>query len=220
MSFVNSSKRKFLIAFYCVVLILLATSRHSSAVVIGPLKLPTPHTNHQSLEMLRQKQYTEANSNSDNSLIPQSADIIASSDVNKTTEPSESLSVIELAICGAFASAFGDFVMHPVDTIKVIQQTSSASVGILATAVNIFKQAGIAGFYPGVAPYCIADGISGAIKFAVFEVSKSFSEEKLDKKWHPLGRFVCAAGAMIACSIALVPGEVIKTRLQSGLVNI
>jgi hypothetical protein len=29
------------------------------------------------------------------------------------------LSAFDLCLCGAFATAFGDFVMHPVDTIKV-----------------------------------------------------------------------------------------------------
>ena len=32
------------------------------------------------------------------------------------------LNAFDLCLCGAFATAFGDFVMHPVDTIKVSQQ--------------------------------------------------------------------------------------------------
>ena len=57
----------------------------------------------------------------------------------------------------------------------MVQQTSVAAVGVLSTAAAIFKQGGVAGFYPGVLPYCVADGISGAIKFAVFEMSKIFA---------------------------------------------
>ena len=75
------------------------------------------------------------------------------------------------------------------------------------------------GFYPGVVPYMTADGLSGAIKFASFEVSKAFLENKLPVKFHPGVQFLCAAGAMIACSVVMVPGEVIKTRMQAGMVK-
>jgi hypothetical protein len=37
-------------------------------------------------------------------------------------EPEITLNAFDLCLCGAFATAFGDFVMHPVDTIKVSQQ--------------------------------------------------------------------------------------------------
>jgi hypothetical protein len=37
-------------------------------------------------------------------------------------ESEVSLNAFDLCLCGAFATAFGDFVMHPVDTIKVSQQ--------------------------------------------------------------------------------------------------
>lgn len=39
-----------------------------------------------------------------------------------TAEPEVTLNAFDLCLCGAFATAFGDFVMHPVDTIKVSQQ--------------------------------------------------------------------------------------------------
>ena len=39
-----------------------------------------------------------------------------------SSEPEITLNAFDLCLCGAFATAFGDFVMHPVDTIKVSQQ--------------------------------------------------------------------------------------------------
>ena len=39
-----------------------------------------------------------------------------------SAEPEITLNAFDLCLCGAFATAFGDFVMHPVDTIKVSQQ--------------------------------------------------------------------------------------------------
>jgi hypothetical protein len=43
-----------------------------------------------------------------------------------TTEITEKmeLNAIDLCLCGAVATAFGDFVMHPIDTIKITQQTA------------------------------------------------------------------------------------------------
>ena len=126
------------------------------------------------------------------------------------------LNAFDLCLCGAFATAFGDFVMHPVDTIKVTQQAATLAVDIITTAKNIFSKGGVMGFYPGVLPYMTADGLSGAIKFASFEVSKVFLEKRLPLKFHPAIQFVCAGAAMIACSFVMVPGEVIKTRMQAG----
>lgn len=129
---------------------------------------------------------------------------------------SKTLSALEVCLCGAFATIIGDFVMYPVDTLKIIQQAADTTVGAVEAIKLIMARGGPLAFYQGVAPYLVADGISGAIKFATFEVSKKFLEDRVPEKYHSIINFVCAAGAMIACSITLVPGEVIKTRLQAG----
>lgn len=64
--------------------------------------------------------------------------------------------ITDLWINKAFASAFGDFVMHPVDTVKVFQQTSTSAISLLAAWGQVFKKAGILGFYSGVGPYVVA----------------------------------------------------------------
>ena len=43
-------------------------------------------------------------------------------------EPEITLNAFDLCLCGAFATAFGDFVMHPVDTIKVSQQVTRSNI--------------------------------------------------------------------------------------------
>ena len=139
--------------------------------------------------------------------------------IAKEESDEDTLTLWELCLCGAFASAFGDFVMHPIDTIKVFQQTANPSIGLITAAMSIFKTNGFKGFYPGVVPYVIADGISGAIKFATFEFTKRISESKFPKKYQSMSQFICAALAMLASSITLVPGEVIKIRLQASAVS-
>ena len=93
------------------------------------------------------------------------------------------------------------------------------AVGMFQTIKNLWASNGINAFYPGVLPYMAADGLSGAVKFATFEVSKVFLEGKLPVKFHPSLQFIFAAGVMVACSFIMVPGEVIKIRLQAGLCN-
>jgi hypothetical protein len=137
----------------------------------------------------------------------------------KKTVPKATLNVIDLMLCGAFATVIGDFAMHPVDTIKVYQQASASKIGIVAAAKAILKAGGISGLYQGVVPYLVADGTSGAVKFATFELSNKFIEKRTPATWHTWTRFACAAFAMLACSVVLIPGEVLKTRLQAGTSN-
>jgi hypothetical protein len=118
------------------------------------------------------------------------------------------LNGIELCLCGAMATVVGDFVMHPVDTIKVFQQASPVKISLLEAVNSLWTSGGLKGFYKGVIPYLVADGTSGAIKFATFEISKSYLEKKLPTKFHAFSRFLCGAFSMLVCSVVLVPGEV------------
>ena len=139
---------------------------------------------------------------------------------NQSSFNVKELNVLDLCLCGAFATAFGDFAMHPVDTIKIHQQTATAASNLLMTAKSIFLAKGIMGFYPGVLPYLIGDGISGAIKFTVFEITKKLAEKRFPAQFYGIIQFICAAVAMVTASLTLVPAEIIKTRLQAGSVSI
>jgi solute carrier family 25 S-adenosylmethionine transporter 26 len=130
-----------------------------------------------------------------------------------------SLNAFDLCLCGALATVIGDFAMHPIDTIKIVQQSAVVAQGFFESAKFILKTSGAGGFYQGVGPYLMADGMSGAIKFATFEISKRFLETKLPAKFYSATQFVCAAGSMLACSFVLVPGEVLKTRFQTGAIT-
>jgi len=51
--------------------------------------------------------------------------VIALNDsVKHVKRSSFELNAFELCLCGAFATAFGDFCVHPIDTIKVTQQAA------------------------------------------------------------------------------------------------
>mmetsp|Transcript_4890 Transcript_4890/g.7271 ORF Transcript_4890/g.7271 Transcript_4890/m.7271 type:complete len:365 (-) Transcript_4890:71-1165(-) len=142
--------------------------------------------------------------------------------VGQEIQSAERLGPLKLCFCGAIATMFGDFIMHPIDTIKIVQQATGVGKKLnFAAAVRqiLSGPAGVLGFYSGVVPYLISDGTCGAIKFASFEVSKVFLLTQLPTHLSPLADFVAAAGSMITSSFILVPGEVIKTRLQTGMIK-
>jgi solute carrier family 25 S-adenosylmethionine transporter 26 len=69
-----------------------------------------------------------------------------------------------------------------------------------------------------VVPYVTMDGLSGAIKFAAYEWGKKLVAPILPPALHAYSHFVCAAGAFLSCSVVMVPGELLKQRLQAGVV--
>ena len=96
----------------------------------------------------------------------------------KTVENDTSykLNAAEVCLCGAFATVFGDFCLHPIDTIKVTQQAAGTALSFFGAVKQIFTSQGPLGFYQGVVPYLVGDGASGAVKFAAFEVRQLSAE--------------------------------------------
>ena len=86
----------------------------------------------------------------------------------KVQEPQpRDLSNAEMAFAGAAATAFGVTVMHPVDTIKTLQQSAEGSgLNILAATNKIMKDGGLGAMYKGLGPYVTSDAFAGAFKFA------------------------------------------------------
>jgi hypothetical protein len=151
---------------------------------------------------------------------------------------SDELSLIDLSICGSMATVLADIIVHPLDTIKIAQQTSTIVVFLLlqnafcnhfiliAVPSNLFAACkgivvtrGIAGLYHGLTPYLLGDSISGALKFSSFEGSLRLAESLLPRQFWSLSKFACAAFSMLVCSITYVPADVLKTKLQAGEVN-
>ena len=132
-------------------------------------------------------------------------------------ENSGGLSTIDLLICGGIATAAGDLALHPIDTIKTIQQASHISMSMFGACKKIVQDLGPFGFYAGVAPYVTMDGLAGSIKFATYEAAKKLVNPLLPRFMIPYSHFLCAATAFMSCSVVLVPGELLKQRLQAGV---
>uniref|UniRef100_A0A7S3K3J8 Mitochondrial carrier protein n=1 Tax=Aureoumbra lagunensis TaxID=44058 RepID=A0A7S3K3J8_9STRA len=136
---------------------------------------------------------------------------------NQMTQPTlQATPVFDAVVAGAVATVAGDVAMHPVDTVKTVQQASG--LGPMAAIRSIRSSPrGLAAFYEGVVPYAISDGLSGAVKFAAYEKLKRMCDSRVSEEWIPATRFACAAAAFVACSVVLVPGELLKQRLQAGM---
>ena len=122
--------------------------------------------------------------------------------------------IADAALAGTLAAAAGTVALHPIDTIKTVQQTG-LSLGPACS--KIWTRGGPAAFYDGVTPYVLGDGLSSAVKFAVYEKLKQTASKKLPEDYIPLARFACAAVAFLCCSVILVPGELLKIRIQNGM---
>lgn len=127
----------------------------------------------------------------------------------------DGLTILEHMVAGAVAAASSTLVMHPMDTIKTVAQAQGVSA--VSAARGRIGEAGASGLYRGALASVASQAPAGSVKLAVFEgvtqwlrkVRPGISDSTLE-----LGS---AAIAFIACSIVLVPGEVVKQRLQAGV---
>mmetsp|Transcript_12158 Transcript_12158/g.18456 ORF Transcript_12158/g.18456 Transcript_12158/m.18456 type:complete len:219 (+) Transcript_12158:219-875(+) len=134
-------------------------------------------------------------------------------------EPRE-LSSAQMAAAGAFATAFGVTIMHPVDTIKTLQQSNEGiGLNMIAATNKIMKDGGVGALYSGLGPYVTSDGFAGAFKFATYEVLKKWIKETIPEEHYGKALYVAAAAAFLASSVVLVPGELLKQRLQMGQIS-
>ncbi|XP_020699167.1 mitochondrial substrate carrier family protein E [Dendrobium catenatum] len=121
---------------------------------------------------------------------------------------------------GALAGAFGEGMMHPIDTVKTRIQSQAIITGnqgqknILQMIQAVWASDGIKGFYRGVAPGVTGSLATGATYFGVIESTKRWIEivnPNLGGHW---AHFIAGAIGDTIGSFVYVPCEVIKQRMQ------
>lgn len=138
--------------------------------------------------------------------IPQQQQYIpdeANTDANNNITPSSSLPLYQLALIGSLATLMGDAAMHPIDSIKTIQQSHVGHDLSIPQAFSYLYHHHT--LYQGFSTYALADALAGAVKLGVYEYGRP-------SPW-------AAAAAFVVSSIPLVPGEFIKQQLQMGYYN-
>ncbi|CAM0871955.1 unnamed protein product [Alopecurus aequalis] len=123
-------------------------------------------------------------------------------------------------VWGAVAGAFGEGMMHPVDTLKTRLQSQAIMTGAKAQK-NIFQMVrtvwasdGLRGFYRGISPGVTGSLATGATYFGVIESTKTWLENanpNLSGHW---SHFIAGGIGDTLGSFIYVPCEVMKQRMQ------
>lgn len=138
-----------------------------------------------------------------------------------STKKRHELNTLELAGAGALATILGVATMFPIDTIKTLQQSDEGmGLSFLGASKNIFMANGVGGFYHGLGSSSTAEGCAGGIKFSTYEILKKWmSPPRVPSEHYGTAIFVCAALSFVTASVVIVPGELIKQRLQMGHIS-
>ncbi|XP_058113123.1 uncharacterized protein LOC131256085 isoform X2 [Magnolia sinica] len=137
-----------------------------------------------------------------------------------TNSPSHNFFVWREFVWGGFAGAFGEGIMHPIDTIKTRIQSQAVISGcqnqksILQMVRTIWVADGLRGFYRGVAPGVIGSLATGATYFGVIESTKKWVEEMHPNLGGHWAHFIAGGIGDTLGSFVYVPCEVMKQRMQ------
>ncbi|KAF5190493.1 Mitochondrial carrier protein [Thalictrum thalictroides] len=123
-------------------------------------------------------------------------------------------------VWGAAAGAFGEGMMHPIDTIKTriqsqaIFSASQAQKSIPQMMRTVWATDGIRGFYRGVTPGLTGSLATGATYFGVIESTKKWIEELHPDLGGHWAHFIAGGLGDTLGSFVYVPCEVMKQRMQ------
>jgi solute carrier family 25 (mitochondrial S-adenosylmethionine transporter), member 26 len=122
----------------------------------------------------------------------------------------------EHMMAGAAATGVAVAVMHPLDTIKTVSQAGGTSA-LAAARSRMADGRGLLALYGGVGPSVGGQMPAGSIKLAAFEGVSQWARRACPDINSNVIELASAAVAFLACSVVLVPGEVIKQKVQAGL---
>ncbi|KAH9321327.1 hypothetical protein KI387_015966, partial [Taxus chinensis] len=121
---------------------------------------------------------------------------------------------------GGLAGAFGESIMHPVDTTKTRMQSAvlvggvESSISIRQMVKTVWATNGFRGFYRGITPALTGSLATGATYFGVIESTKKWLEKNnpaLEGHWT---HFIAGGVGDTLGSFIYVPCEVVKQRMQ------
>lgn len=123
-------------------------------------------------------------------------------------------------VWGGIAGAFGEGMMHPIDTIKTRIQSQAILSGsqnqksILQMVRTVWVADGLRGFYRGIAPGITGSLATGATYFGVIESTKKWIEDTHPGLGGYWSHFIAGALGDTLGSVVYVPCEVMKQRMQ------
>ncbi|KDP31344.1 hypothetical protein JCGZ_11720 [Jatropha curcas] len=123
-------------------------------------------------------------------------------------------------VWGAIAGAFGEGMMHPIDTVKTRIQSQAVLSGIKSQKSipqmirAVWAADGARGFYRGITPGITGSLATGATYFGFIESSKKWIEESHPSLGGHWAHFIAGAVGDTLGSFVYVPSEVMKQRMQ------
>ncbi|GLT26887.1 hypothetical protein SLA2020_019270 [Shorea laevis] len=138
---------------------------------------------------------------------------------SKTTPPHQFFVWREF-LWGSIAGAFGEGMMHPVDTVKTRIQSqaiisgSQSQKSIRQMVHAVWKADGLRGFYRGITPGVTGSLATGATYFGFIESAKGWIEESHPSLGGHWAHFIAGAVGDTLGSFVYVPCEVMKQRMQ------
>jgi hypothetical protein len=122
------------------------------------------------------------------------------------------------AAAGLVATVLSELVLTPLDAIKTLQQETPLQLGFAAAAQQLFARSGVLGMFSGGAEFIAFNALGGAIKFGVYQQALALLGTLVPPGGAAmlLGTYIAAALGFIGSSLIMVPGELLKMRLQIG----
>eukprot|EP00249_Psilotum_nudum_P010301 c22461_g1_i1 orf=429-1511(-) len=124
-------------------------------------------------------------------------------------------------VWGGLAAAFGESMMHPIDTVKTRMQSGGKFINSFqrSTRFNevlklVLKNDGPRGLYRGITPGMTGSLATGATYFGFIEMTKQWMQARHPNLSGPVVDFWAGALGDTLGSIVYVPCEVIKQRMQ------
>ncbi|XP_030374632.1 mitochondrial dicarboxylate carrier [Scaptodrosophila lebanonensis] len=113
---------------------------------------------------------------------------------------------------GGVCSAIAVTTTHPLDLVKVQLQTAVDKAPVSVIVSNIFKKAGILGFYSGISASWFRQLTYTTTRFALYEWGKQFVDANNVSAKVQLATFAGIVGGIVG-----VPGDVVTVRLQNDI---
>mmetsp|Transcript_33281 Transcript_33281/g.50948 ORF Transcript_33281/g.50948 Transcript_33281/m.50948 type:complete len:300 (-) Transcript_33281:129-1028(-) len=130
----------------------------------------------------------------------------------------ENSSFLKKFAAGSAAGALGSLAGNPFDVLKTKMMASEGKVvpSIVGTAVDLYKNRGIGGFYRGIDSNIARAMVLNGTKMAVYDQAKGFVVQSTGLPKSHLGtQFLAAvtAGFFMTCTVS--PFDMIRTRLMN-----
>ena len=128
------------------------------------------------------------------------------------------MTALREAAAGIVATALSEVILTPLDAIKTLQQETAIPLNFMAATRQLFGRSGVLGMFSGGAEFIAFNAVGGGIKFSVYEpLCRLLASSIGTTGWRKLlAAYLAAALSFIASSLVMVPGELIKMRLQIG----